>query len=78
MFSFLDVAGTMALRLPSRDRETFVDRYQSRTAEQHGRPMREYVVIPNDLLERTEELAGWFRLSYESIGTLKPKTTKGR
>ena len=38
--------------------------------------MQEFVVVPNDLLERTDELAEWFARSHEWIGTLKPKPTK--
>ena len=45
-------------------------------AEQHGRVMQEFVVVPDDLLDRTDELAGWFARSYEWIGALKPKPTK--
>lgn len=40
--------------------------------------MKEYVVIPDDLLERTEELQGWFEQSYKWIGSLKPKPTTSR
>jgi hypothetical protein len=44
--------------------------------EQHGRVMQEFVVVPGELLERTDELAGWFARTYDWIGTLKPKPTK--
>jgi hypothetical protein len=37
--------------------------------------MKEYVVVPDDLFGRTEELSDWFRRSHEWIGTLKPKST---
>jgi hypothetical protein len=76
MFSFLDPAGSMALRLFADDREAFLAKYRSTLAEQHGRVMQEFVVVPDDLLERTDELAGWFARSHEWIGTLKPKPTK--
>jgi hypothetical protein len=76
MFSFLDPAGSMALRLSADDREEFLARYGAELAVQHGRTMQEYVVVPDDLLEHTDELAGWFARSHEWIGTLKPKPTK--
>lgn len=76
MFSFLDRSGTMALRLPTDSRQEFLDRYETSVAEQHGHPMKEYVVVPADLLERTEELAGWFARSVVWIRTLKPKPTR--
>ena len=78
MFSFLDPAGSMALRLSADDRDAFLAKYRTRLAEQHGRVMQEFVVVPDDLLERTDELAEWFARSYEWIGTLKPKPTTRR
>ena len=65
MFSFLDPAGSMALRLSADDRDAFLTRYRSTLAEQHGRVMQEFVVVPDDLLDRTDELAGWFARSYK-------------
>ena len=76
MFSFLDPAGSMGLRLSSDDREAFLAKYRTTLAEQHGRVMQEFVVVPDDLLERTDELAEWFARSHEWTGTLKPKPTK--
>ena len=73
MFSFLDPAGSMALRLPPDARQEFIAQYQTSLAEQHGHTMKEYVVVPDDLLERTDELAAWLTRSHDWIGTLKPK-----
>ena len=75
MFSFLDPTGAMALRLSASDRAEFLSTYSSTLAEQHGRVMQEFVVVPDDLLERTDELAGWVARSHDWIGTLKPKPT---
>ena len=76
MFSFLDPRGSMALRLSADDRDAFLSKYRSTLAEQHGRVMQEFVVVPDDLLQRTDELAEWFHLSHDWIGSLKPKPTK--
>ena len=73
MFSFLDPTGSMALRLPPGARDDFVTRYGTELAVQHGRTMQEYVMVPADLLERTDELAR----SHDWIGKLKPKPTTG-
>ncbi len=79
MFSFLDATGVMALRLPTDARAEFISQYSTTLAVQHGRPMQEYVMVPDDLLERTDELRPWLARSHEWIGTLKPKpTTKSR
>jgi hypothetical protein len=78
MFSFLDPTGSMALRLPADAREEFPVRYGAEHAVQHGRTMQEYVIVPGDLLERTDELQPWLARSHEWIGTLKPKPTTRR
>ena len=75
MFSFLDPSGSMALRLSADDRAKFLSMYASTLAEQHGRVMQEFVVVPDALLERTNELVGWFARSHDWVGTLKPKPT---
>ncbi len=75
MFSFLDIDGTMALRMADDRYDAFVAAYDSGPVEQYGRTMRGYVRVPADLLERTDELEPWFNESHEWIGTLKPKAT---
>jgi len=76
MFSFLAKDGKLALRLPSGERETFMEKYQTELCVQHGAVMKEYVVIPDDLLENTKELKKYFDVSYEYVSSLKPKPTK--
>jgi len=76
MFSFLDPSGSMALRLSTSDRDAFLAQYRSTLVEQHGRVMQEFVLVPDHLLERTDELAPWLTRSHDWIGTLKPKATK--
>ena len=75
MFSFLDPSGFMALRLPADAREEFLALYGASLAVQHGRTMREYVTVPGELLERTDELQAWLARSHDWVGTLKPKPT---
>jgi TfoX/Sxy family transcriptional regulator of competence genes len=38
--------------------------------------MKEYVSVPDELLENTEELKQYLDLSYAYVRTLKPKPTK--
>lgn len=76
MFSFLDKTGSMALRLPTELREAFLEKYVTTIAEQYGKQMKEFVVVPSDLLARTPELADWFDKSFEWVASLKPKPTK--
>ena len=76
MFSFLDVDGTMAIRLSDVLADEFLSRYESGPVIQYGSVMRGYVSVPDDLLSDTEEIGSWFKKAYEWIGTLEPKTTK--
>ena len=75
MFSFMDGSGVLSVRLPPDAREEFLSRYETTLAVQHGRTMEEYVVVPDDLLDRTDELQPWLARAHDWIGTLKPKAT---
>ncbi|NIM05590.1 MAG: hypothetical protein GTN65_08230 [Armatimonadetes bacterium] len=73
MFSFLTKDGKLALRLTDEDREAFVKKYGTEPVVSYGAVMKEYVEIPQELLQDTDELKQYFALSYQYIGTLKPK-----
>ncbi|MFN3151752.1 hypothetical protein [Bremerella sp.] len=75
MFSFLTKEGTLALRLSDEDRDAFLKKYRTTLCEQHGRVMKEYVVVPDRLLKKTKELKTYFDLSVTYAGSLKPKPT---
>lgn len=76
MFTFLTPDGTLALRLPSPEREAFLKRYKTKLCEQHGVVMKEYVSVPAALLKRTGELAPYLASSVAYANELKPKATK--
>ncbi len=76
MFSFLSKEGMLALRLPKDDRESFIAKYDTELCVQYGRVMKEYVVVPHDLLEQTDQLKKYFDISFEYISSLKPKPTQ--
>ena len=75
MFSFLAKDGRMSLRLPEKEREAFLKEHKTKLSEQHGRVMKEYVLVPGALLKTTTTLQKHFEISYRYIGTLKPKPT---
>jgi TfoX/Sxy family transcriptional regulator of competence genes len=76
MFSHLSKSGTLGLRLPKEEREAFLEKYNTTLYESHGAIMKEYVTVPDELLENTAELQPYLEISYEYIKTLKPKPTK--
>ena len=75
MFSFLDPSGRMSLRLSPDDRTVFMDRYDTVLSEQHGRVMKEYVVVPDALLQQVGDLSDWLMRSHRWVSGLKPKAT---
>jgi len=76
MFSFLNSEGRLGLRLPETARENFLTKYKTALCVEYGTVMKEYVAVPADLLNNTEELKEYFLISYEYVKTLKPKPTK--
>jgi len=73
MTSFLDAAGAMGLRLSPEDREAFMADYGTGLATQYGATMREFVVVPPELLADTAALAPWFERSLAWVEGLPPK-----
>jgi TfoX/Sxy family transcriptional regulator of competence genes len=73
MFSLLTKEGWLALRLPSDAREAFLKKYKTKLCVQYGTVMKEYVQVPDALLQKTQELRKYFDLSYAYVGSLKPK-----
>jgi hypothetical protein len=76
MFSYLGKSGELALRLPAGARETFLRKYKTTLCAQYGIVQKEYVMVPDRLLKKTQELKTYFDLSYAYVSSLKPKLTK--
>jgi hypothetical protein len=77
MFSLLlSPQGRMALRLPQDAREEFLKKHKTTLFEAYGAVMKEYVAVPDALLQNTKEMRKYLGLSYEYAKTLKPKPTK--
>ncbi len=77
MFSFLRSSGAVALRLPKGAREEFLAKYETKLFDAYGVVQKEYVLVPDSLLENTEELAPYFAMSWEYCKSLKPKKEVG-
>lgn len=75
MFSFLDKAGTLGLRLPEDARENFLKKYDTTLCEAYGTVLKEYVLVPEKLFESANELKKYFDISIEYVKGLKPKST---
>ena len=75
MFSYLSKEGTLGLRLPKDAREAFLEEHDTVLFEQHGAVMKEYVAVPDALLQDTDALQPYLAMSYAYVKSLKPKAT---
>jgi TfoX/Sxy family transcriptional regulator of competence genes len=73
MFTLLHQSETLAIRLPEGEREKFLKKYKTALFEAYGAAMKEYVPVPDALLDNTKELQKYLAQSYEYAKTLKPK-----
>src|ERR1700742_1165428 len=79
MYSFLSKGDEVTLKLPADERAKFIEKYNTRLAENYGIVQKEYVVVPDALLQNTGEMKTYFGISYQYTASLKPKpTAKGK
>jgi len=78
MYSIISKHGVVGIRLPDEERVAFMARYGADVfrGDPAWPPAKEYVAVPDDLLERTDELAPYLARSLAHALTLKPKATK--
>ena len=75
MYSFITKENVVGLRLPAGERTKFLNKYKTKLVEQYGIVQKEYVIMPDSLLEKTDELETYFDISYKHVNSLKPKAT---
>lgn len=73
MFSQLTKAGKVGLRMGKTEREAFIATYDSKLLETYGTIMKEYVEVPDHLLDDIDELLPYLDQSYAYVKTLKAK-----
>jgi len=79
MYSYFAKDESLGLRLPAEEHEQFLKKYKTKLMEQYGIVQKEYVVVPDSLLKKTDELKPYFDASYTYVSGLKPKpTTKSK
>jgi hypothetical protein len=78
MYSMISKYGVVGIRLPASDRVAFLAAYDTTIfrADPDWPPAKEYVAVPDDLLENSEALRPYLELSYRYAQTLKPKAVK--
>lgn len=69
----------LVLRLPDEPREEFRERYGAAIFEPfEGRVMREYSVVPRELIEDPAELVPWIRRSVDYAASVVKKRKGGK
>lgn len=76
MYTMLSKDGRIGIRLGKEDFKVFIEKYDAIQFKNYGANMREYVEVPESLLENMEELAPYLAKSHEYVQTLKPKPKK--
>jgi len=76
MFSYLEKSGALALRMGKDAREAFIELYDSRLAVSYNTVMKEYVVVPAEMLLDLEAVSPHFEESLNYVRSLKAKPTK--
>jgi len=72
---FYDERRTFGAPTPPEERDVFLKKYKTKLCVQYGTVMKEYVDVPNSLLEKTRELKKYFDISFAYVRSLKPKPT---
>ncbi|MDH3494444.1 MAG: hypothetical protein OEM82_12890 [Acidobacteriota bacterium] len=75
MFSHVNKAGEVGLRLSKEDREAFIEKHGTGPMESYGAVMREYVVVPVSVLKSKKSFLGYLDKSFAYVSSLKPKPT---
>lgn len=75
MFSFVNKDGELGIRLSKDDYKAFYEAYNSKPFISYGATMREYVTIPENMVEDTNKIAELLEKSFDYIDSLPPKPT---
>jgi len=75
MFTIFSTEAKFGIRLPKAEREAFLTEFDTTILRSYGHNMPEYVTVPGALLEDTEALEPYLRMSYDYVTSLKPKPT---
>lgn len=77
MYSLISKYGVVGIRLPEKDRLAFVEKYNATIfrADPAWPPSKEYVAVPDDLLQDTAALRPILLASLQYALTLRPKPT---
>lgn len=73
MFSFVGKEGNIALRLSPDDMQECIQQYGATVMMQHGRVMKDFICVSDDMMAEMNILKKYFQRSLDHTNTLKPK-----
>lgn len=73
MFSQLNKNAEIGIRLSDADRAQFSEQYVELPFLSYGARMREYVLIPDEIIGRPAELSTWLQKGWDYVLSLPPK-----
>ena len=76
MFSQLNKAGEIGIRLSTEAGQQFMEKYNTTVFKSYGAVMKGYVLIPEQLLEDLDLLSAYLNEAYHYVLSLKPKPSK--
>lgn len=76
MFSQLNKDAEIGIRLPKESYKEFIEKYKATEFRSYGAVMREYVKIPDELLDDVELLSKYLAEAHEYVMSLPPKKSK--
>lgn len=73
MFSVINKNGEIGIRLPKEKREEFLKKYETAAYTSYGAVMKEYVLIPESLLNQSDIVSSYLLEGYNYVKSLKSK-----
>tara|TARA_R110002124_G_scaffold132056_4_gene294546 strand:+ start:591 stop:914 length:324 start_codon:yes stop_codon:yes gene_type:complete len=73
MFSLLNKDAELGFRFHKEDCKIFMEKHQTGIFKSHGAIMKDYVLIPENMLQEKELLADYLNKSFKYVMSLPPK-----
>ena len=73
MFSFLNKEGEIGIRLPKEAGKKFMEEHNSTIFKSHGAVMKDYVLVPDEMLENLELVGEYLQIGFDYVMSLEQK-----
>ena len=73
MTSFIGKDGNLAFRLSQEDIAAVAESHGTKLMQQHGKILKDFICIPENLINDQDLLAAYFQKSLDHTNGLKPK-----